>query len=140
MSEPDRSVPQTGPQPASVEGALAQIITRGATWMFGRDSTVIVLLLAIGVLCYGIRWVAIDVIPKHIESVTAAVNQMEMNHRAEREKDAAEWRSTVKANNEQHQKTAVEAHLQTRAMLDQIERLVTGRKTTSFVAPPETEN
>lgn len=139
MSEPERSVPQRGPQPASVEGALAQIITRAATWMFGRDSTVIVLIMAIGVLCYGIRWVAIDVVPQHIESVTSTVRTLEIEHRAEREKDAAEWRATVQANTEQHQRTAAEAHQQTRAMLDQIERLVTGRKVTSAQSPASAE-
>jgi hypothetical protein len=127
-TSPQPPVPPDGSTGVSLEGALAQAISRFIAWVFGRDSTVVVLLIALGVLCYGIRWVSMEVVPTHIKSVRETLVELERTHREERERTNAEWREAVTALTESHQKSAAEAHQQTQRMIDQIERLVVGRK------------
>lgn len=79
-------------------------------WLMGQPAIVILLIAIIGGGCYGVRWVAIDVVPAHIASFQATVREvqdaniktissLEASHREERQRtedsarfERSEWR------------------------------------------------
>lgn len=94
-------------------------------WLLGQPAIVVCLLAIIIGGGYGVRWVATEVVPLHFSKVREIVTDLEKSHREEREKESESAREERRQSQQFHTDT-----------IDRIERLATGRKTTSVGAAP----
>lgn len=113
MSEPNLPTNGRGPKEIAM------------TWLLGQPAIVVLLAAVVA----GGFYVANKVVPLHFDKLKEVVTEQEKSHREERTAEAT-------ASREERQ-TWQRFHAET---IDRIERIATGRKTTSIIAPIEKDN